>query len=70
MGSQPQAVMQPAVQPVGEIYNPANDPWRNGMTDDQLMNLYTKQQSEYSKSIAANAFPGLFNLKQQSESSK
>ena len=48
MGSQPQAVMQPAVQPtVGEIYNPANDPWRNGMTDDQLMNL--KQQSESSK---------------------
>ena len=21
--------------------NPANDPWRNGMTDDQLMNLIT-----------------------------
>ena len=42
--------------------NPANDPWRNGMTDDQLMNLITLQGAKdlYGKVKGT----GLFNLEQ------
>ena len=42
--------------------NPANDPWRNGMTDDQLMNLITLKGAKdlYGKAKGT----GLFNLEQ------
>ena len=45
--------------------NPANDPWRNGMTDAQLMNLITLEGALDLVGKAKGA--GLFNLEQDLE---